>query len=317
MPYFPGFTLVDASGVPIGNGAGGTLREPHASINGIVNGLNVINGIVGPEGVQGTVQDLATRLGVPEEGATIAGQVAGTAAAVAPVAAVILAPELGFAELALAVLGSAYSLQSIYNQQGTQYSTLTANGTYTLANAGGITAQALADAVSLILENIDGAHEDVVQYIAGEAPRQQNLRALVETVYAAVLSVGGDVGDLAGLFGSGDGRYPGPDGVTNGTPVEVTASQVVEQTMDGALLEWTVLPPTITSRGAGVHHSYYNLGFYSFVSSDGYAEDLRWLSWNTHIITPKSMVHAAKLVLYLGKPGCTLSVQPWTLGASE
>lgn len=314
MPYFPGFNFTDGNGNPITN-SGGTayMREPHASIASIAGGLANLGNLVGPAGVGGAVEDLATTIGAPQETATIAGDIAAVATALAPVAVAILAPEVGLAAVAFEVLNAAGALHQLYN-----------------GTAPGSPSQAWGDINDLgvpnwpegtplpdtILGRFFGAFEIIFAAANSASAQAQHNHGDIATVQADVVLAQQYILDTYSWLLANVGRrrdYPGPSFVTAGTPVVVTESTLVDGPMDGALLDWTATPPGAGGRGAGGNVSYYHLGFYTFISTDGYAEDLRYLSWNTHVLTPRSILHPAKLLLYLEKPGCSVTVQPWSL----
>lgn len=120
---------------------------------------------------------------------------------------------------------------------------------------------------------------------------------------------------LAGGSTQPAGRWPGLAGVTLGTPVAVTSSQVVTAAMDGFLMDVVGLPPGQGHQYAGSVTRYPYIGWASFLDGDGYTDVLQRLELDKAVVMPHNLVRCAAVAVN-AKPGLSITVTPFTMGAS-
>lgn len=106
--------------------------------------------------------------------------------------------------------------------------------------------------------------------------------------------------------------WPGDALVTLGTPVALVDQLVVDELMDGVLIEVTTPPGKLGSYRLGGVTLDYGAGRIAFESDDGQLEMWQYLGFRDAIYTPKTMAHASKARLQvLG--GAEGTVTPWTV----
>jgi hypothetical protein len=106
--------------------------------------------------------------------------------------------------------------------------------------------------------------------------------------------------------------WPGAALVTMGTPVALVDQLVVDEVMDGVLIEVTTPPSKVGAYRLGGVTLDYGAGRIAFESDDGQLEMWQYLGFRDAIYTPKTMAHASKARLQvLG--GAEGTVTPWTV----
>jgi len=119
-----------------------------------------------------------------------------------------------------------------------------------------------------------------------------------------------DSGALTGL----PPIWPGEDGVTLGTPVVLTETDIVAGPMDGILLTVDSGPGGAGQWGVDTFRSYYRAGYVVFLDADGHADTTQFVGPDDNVFAPKGMTTAASVVVGLNK-ATQITVTPWTLGA--
>jgi hypothetical protein len=105
--------------------------------------------------------------------------------------------------------------------------------------------------------------------------------------------------------------WPGAGAVTLGTPVGLLDQLVVDEVMDGVLVEVTTPPGKLGSYLVGGSTLDYGVGRITFETDDGDLEPWQYLGFRSAIYVPKTMEHASKARFQvLG--GAEGTVTPWT-----
>lgn len=109
--------------------------------------------------------------------------------------------------------------------------------------------------------------------------------------------------------------YPGPDGVTFGTPSSFTNTEKITTTMDGVVVEITAWSPEKGLLAAeGVTNVKY-IGWIVFLASDGACDEIQWLGPTKRAYLPKQLTSPASVVI-CGRDGAEITATPFTIDAS-
>lgn len=315
MPYFPGYTLTDSVGNPLTmNGGADLVQEPSLSVSGLVAQIAAVGNVVGPAGVQGTVEDIATTLGAPEETATIAGDIAAIAAVLAPVAIAVLDPAVGLGVVALAVLDAVYGLSALQQQEQSHYNYYLSNGVKVVGAD-----PAYWDSLETLVEALVSNYATVsVNTIMQNTDSAYSTQAIRNALTAMNGDIGSDLEDikasLAALDLLGAPTWPGEDNVTLGTPVALAPAVSVEEACHGVIVNLTGAPTKTSVWLLGSKNAYGALGQIAFVSDRGDAETWQWLQFGQQVYCPKTMRQAAGAILRCPTDAVG-TVTPWVYAA--
>lgn len=173
------------------------------------------------------------------------------------------------------------------------------------------------DGQSLALQNhIDPLLEAI--HTHAEAADTQATAANTKLGTYASGSVAEDLGDIhediAAIEPGGGGGpvgYPGPAGVTAGTPVEWDAAAEITATMDGCFVSISSMPAGTGKHTVNGKNSWQHAGWLCFLASDGYADEMQWLNLEDAVYTPKRIEAPAGVLLFprLNSSG---TLTPWT-----
>lgn len=104
--------------------------------------------------------------------------------------------------------------------------------------------------------------------------------------------------------------WPGLANVTLGTPVAISAGVTITAPMDGCLVEITGVPAKQGFYSFDTAVSWRNVGALAFTSDNGDEEFPQQLGFTNAVYCPKTMEHAAGLVLR-ATGGVTGTITPW------
>lgn len=209
---------------------------------------------------------------------------------------------------------------------------------------GGLDAPALADiqtaitnAQNAIIGDVDSKAQAVIADVNGNVDLEHtatrgaiallnNLSeaAVSALVSAAVATLTGEIGEGAQLVLDALGAlqleptstgYPGPDGVTFGSPASFTNTSKISTPMDGVLVElnsWAEGKGILAAQG--VTNVKY-IGWLVFLASDGACDELQWLGPTKRAYTPKQLTSPSAVVI-CGRDGVNITATPFTINAS-
>ena len=106
--------------------------------------------------------------------------------------------------------------------------------------------------------------------------------------------------------------WPGLDGVSLGTPVELTDSAILTGPMDGVLVDVTADKPGAGHFGTDGLRYTWRGGWLAFTDAAGRAEEYQYMGWSSAVYLPKHMAHAGGVCLIL-RDTLACTVTPFTI----